>query len=315
MIQISGRKLAASLFIATSLVIGSPSAVMAGPKDKKPEVQEIASSSAMVFDLKHNRVIYSFNPDKIMPIASVTKLMTAMVTLDAKQSMSEQISIETKSNPFLENEYSRVRVGSTLSRKEVMLLALMSSENRAASSLAEHYPGGYKAFIKAMNAKAKRLGMKNTHYEDPTGLSPNNVSTARDLTRLLVASRQYPMLTELSTTVGKDVIFKKPTYRLHFANTNRLLRYDKDWKIALTKTGYTDEAGHCLVMRTYFKGVPVTTVTLNAYGKYTHFADAQRLRHYLETGESTKLPESVVRYRDARIREAAALESSVADGT
>jgi D-alanyl-D-alanine endopeptidase (penicillin-binding protein 7) len=192
--------------------------------------------------------------------------------------------------------FSRVKLGSTLSRHDMMLIALMSSENRAAATLAHHYPGGYNAFIAAMNAKARSLGMDHTHYVEPTGLSIHNVSTARDLSKLLIAARRYPMLSDLSTTREKTVAFKKPNYTLGFHNTDHLLN-KSNWDIKLTKTGFTNEAGHCLVLVTSMAGRPVAMVILDAYGKYTHFADAARLRSWMETGKSIKAPAVAIQYK------------------
>ncbi|SQI41499.1 D-alanyl-D-alanine endopeptidase precursor [Leminorella richardii] len=251
----------------------------------------LASKSALVVDVKTRKVIYSNNPDKVVPIASLTKLMTAMVVLDAKQPMTQVIPVKINETKELRGVYSRVQVGSEITRKEMLLLALMSSENRAAASLAHSYPGGYRAFIKAMNAKAKSLGMKNTRYVEPTGLSEKNVSTARDLSRLILATQKYPMLSQLSTTPGKTVTFDHPRYTLEFHNTNHLLR-NEGWDIQLTKTGYTDEAGRCLTMRTTINHRQVALVTLDAYGKYTHFADANRLKSWLETQKALPLAEN-----------------------
>lgn len=210
---------------------------------------ELASGSAMVVDLQTNKVIYANNADKVVPIASITKLMTAMVVLDAKLPLDEILSVDIDQTKELKGVFSRVRVNSEISRKDMLLLTLMSSENRAAASLAHHYPGGYNAFIKAMNAKAKSLGMNSTHYVEPTGLSINNVSTARDLAKLLMATKQYPLIGQLSTTTEKMATFREPNYTLPFRNTNHLVYNDK-WNIQLTKTGFTNQAGHCLVMRT-----------------------------------------------------------------
>ena len=168
---------------------------------------QIASGSAMLVDLQTNKVIYSSNPDVVVPIASVSKLMTGLIVLEAKQNMDEYIDINIKDTPEMKGVFSRVKIGSEMPRKEMLLIALMSSENRAAASLAHHYPGGYVAFIAAMNAKAKSLGMMSTHYVEPTGLSIHNVSTARDLSKLLAAARHYPMLSQLSTTKEKTVAF------------------------------------------------------------------------------------------------------------
>ena len=256
----------------------------------------IASGSALLIDLQTNKVIFASNPDAIVPIASVTKLMTAMVVLDAKQSMDESISVNISDTPEMKGVFSRVKIGSELSRHEMMLITLMSSENRAAASLAHHYPGGYVAFIAAMNAKAKSLGMMSTHYVEPTGLSIHNVSTARDLSKLLAAARHYPMLSQLSTTKEKTVAFRKPNYTLGFHNTDHLVNKDK-WNIKITKTGFTNQAGHCLVLVTEMGGRPVSLVILDAFGKYTHFADAGRIRNWLETGKSGSVPDVALRYK------------------
>ncbi|SUI81650.1 D-alanyl-D-alanine endopeptidase precursor [Serratia marcescens] len=184
---------------------------------------ELASGSAMVVDMQTHKVMYARNPDEVVPIASITKLMTAMVTLDAHLPLDEMLAVDIRQTPEMKGVYSRVRLNSEISRKDMLLLALMSSENRAAASLAHHYPGGYNAFIKAMNAKARALGMTNTHYVEPTGLSIHNVSTARDLTKLLIATKQYPLIGQLSTTTERMASFKDPNYTLPFRNTNHLV--------------------------------------------------------------------------------------------
>ncbi|RLM25776.1 D-alanyl-D-alanine endopeptidase [Brenneria alni] len=258
--------------------------------------QEIASGSAMVVDLRDDQILYSSNPDVIVPIASVTKLMTALVVLDANQPLDEVISVDISQTEEMKGVYSRVRLNSEISRRDMLLLALMSSENRAAASLAHHYPGGYQAFIAAMNAKARSLGMTHTRYVEPTGLSINNVSTARDLTKLLIASKQYPLLSQLSTTHEKMATFSRPVYSLPFRNTNHLV-YKPDWNIQLTKTGFTNQAGHCLVMRTVINQRPVALVVLDAFGKYTHFADANRLRKWMETGKVSAVPAAALSYK------------------
>ncbi|MGL4612328.1 MAG: D-alanyl-D-alanine endopeptidase [Shewanella sp.] len=272
---------------------------------KKNQVkQEVAANSAMVVDLETNEVLYSSNAHAVMPIASVTKLMTAMVTLDAKLPMDEKLTINISNTKEMKGVYSRVRIGSEISRKEMLLLTLMSSENRAAASLAHHYPGGHKAFIKAMNAKAKALGMKHTKYVEPTGLSHKNVSSASDLVVLLKASQGYPLLGQLSSTEKKTVTFAKPKYSLDFRNTNRLV-YKDNWDIHLTKTGFTNAAGHCLVMRTEMAKRQVAFVVLDAYGKYTHLADANRLRNWLETGKVTPIPAEAKQYKKQRSQQLA----------
>lgn len=284
------------LLLSTHAVI-IPAAIAKESASPAPTVQqEIASGSAMVVDLRDNHILYSTNPDVVVPIASVTKLMTAMVVLDANQPLDEVISIDISQTKEMKGVYSRVRLNSEISRRDMLLLALMSSENRAAASLAHHYPGGYQAFINAMNAKARSLGMTHTRYVEPTGLSINNVSTARDLTRLLIASKQYPLLSQLSTTHEKTATFLRPAYSLPFRNTNHLV-YKPDWNIQLTKTGFTNQAGHCLVMLTMINQRPVALVVLDAFGKYTHFADASRLRNWLESGKITAVPAAAMSYK------------------
>jgi D-alanyl-D-alanine endopeptidase (penicillin-binding protein 7) len=280
-------------FLALNASMMMPVDALAASKSQPvvaPLVQ-IASGSAMVVDLKTHEVIYSRDPDQVRPIASLTKLMTAMVTLDARQPLDEVISVDIHNTPEMRGVFSRVKLNSEITRRQMIQLALMSSENRAAASLAAHYPGGYDAFIRAMNAKAKELGMTHTHYVEPTGLSIHNVSTARDLTRLLMATRMYPLIGELSTTQEKTAVFSHPSYALPFRNTNHLIMNPK-WSIQVTKTGYTDEAGHCLAMRK-----PVTLVVLDAFGKFTAFADAARLRTWMETGKSVPVPQIAKVYR------------------
>src|SRR3990167_5807274 len=188
------------LLACNSLVVAAPAPVVQPARQ-----QGLASGSALLVDLKTNEVLYSSNPDLVVPIASVTKLMTAMVTLDAKLPLDEVLAVHISDTKEMRGVYSRVRVGSEISRQELLLLTLMSSENRAAASLAHHYPGGYDAFIAAMNAKAKALGMSQTRYVEPTGLSLHNVSSATDLVRLLKATQQYPLMGQLSSTAEKTV--------------------------------------------------------------------------------------------------------------
>jgi D-alanyl-D-alanine endopeptidase (penicillin-binding protein 7) len=207
--------------------------------------------------------------------------------------------------PEMRGVYSRVRIGSEISRKEMLLLALMSSENRAAASLAHHYPGGVPAFVAAMNAKAKSLGMTRTHYVEPTGLSEKNVSNANDLVKLLKATQQYPLISQYSTTTEHTAAFRKPNYTQGFRNTNRLV-YKADWSIQATKTGFTDEAGHCLVMRTQMANRQVAFVVLDAFGKYTHMADASRLKKWLETGKISPVAPAALAYKQQKLAQRAA---------
>ena len=287
--------------LAISLLTASHYAV-AAPLNNNLKHQELAAGSALLVDLKTNQVLYSSNPNFIAPIASVTKLMTAMVTLDAKQPLDEKLPIVIKDTAEMQGVFSRVRVGSQLSRHDTLLITLMSSENRAAASSAHHYPGGHDAFIQAMNAKAQALGMHSSHFVEPTGLSEKNVSSAHDLVLLIKAAQQYPLIKQFSTTDEKTIAFTKPNYTLGFRNTNALVRKD-NWNIQLSKTGFTNSAGHCLVMSTEMNNRPVAFVVLDAFGKYTHMADANRLKKWLETGAITPVPAAALSYKLAKQQE------------
>lgn len=240
---------------------------------------ELRSRAFMVVDQLTGRVLLSRNANEVVPIASLTKLMTAMVVLDRQQSLKETISVSYQDVDTLRHSRSRLPVGTTITREEALRLALMSSENRAASALARHYPGGSRAFVKAMNAKARLLGLGNTYFSESTGLSAGNVSTARDLSRMLMAASRYPLIREFSTGTDYTVDVANGSLR-EFRNTNGLVR-DPDWRIGLSKTGYIREAGRCLMMQAWLKGRPLLVVLLDSTGKYTRTADAQRLRKWL----------------------------------
>lgn len=274
----------------------------ATPLQTATKQQELAAGSALLVDLNTNQILYSSNPDFVAPIASVTKLMTAMVALDAKQSLDEKLPIVIKDTAEMQGVFSRVRLGSELSRHDVLLITLMSSENRAAASLAHHYRGGHNAFIQAMNAKAQALGMHSTRFVEPTGLSEENVSSAQDLVLMVKAAQQYPLIRQFSTMDEHTVAFTKPNYTLGFRNTNALVRKD-NWNIQLSKTGFTNSAGHCLVMSTEMNKRPVAFVVLDAFGKYTHMADANRLKKWLETGAITPVAPAALSYKQAKQKE------------
>lgn len=293
------------MFKAGLLALGILSAshnAIAAPLKGNPAQQELAAGSALLVDLKTNKILYSSNPNFVAPIASVTKLMTAMVAIDAKQSLDKKLPIVIKDTTEMQGVFSRVRIGSQLSRKDILLITLMSSENRAAATLAHHYPGGHTAFIQAMNTKAIELGMLNSRFVEPTGLSEDNVSSAHDLVLLIKAAQQYPLIRQFSTTEEKTVAFSKPNYTLGFRNTNALVRKD-NWNIQVSKTGFTNSAGHCLVMSTEMNKRPVAFVVLDAFGKYTHMADANRLKKWLETGTITPVPAAALSYKKAKQKE------------
>lgn len=283
-------------FICLLLTLGSSSLfAKENGWQRDPDKLKLASLNAMIVDTDSNQILYARNPDAIVPIASVSKLMTAMVILDAKQPLDEIINVEISQTKELKNVYSRVRLNSYLSRREMLLLTLMSSENRAASTLAHHYPGGYTKFMAAMNAKAKSLGLKNTRFVEPTGLSYSNVSTARDLVKMVQTAAKYPLISQLSTTPNKYTRFNKPNYGLSFVNTNPLVRQNK-WDIHLSKTGFNNKAGHCLVMLTEVQNRTVAMVLLDSYGKSTHAGDAMRVKQWLETGRGSTLPAAARSY-------------------
>lgn len=240
----------------------------------------LRSGSALVIDDTTNEVLLSKNASDVRPIASLTKLMTAAVVLDAHLPMDQMIEITSDDIDTLKWSSSRLRPGMKLSREELLKLALMSSENRAAHALARTYPGGIGAFMQAMNRKAQQLGMTRTRYIDPTGLSPQNESTAHDLALLVKAVYAYPLIREFSTHQEStvDVGHRELQYR----NTDHLI-FNRGWDILLQKTGYINEAGHCLVLNAVVQGRNVIVVLLDAWGKYSHFGDAERIRNWMET--------------------------------
>jgi len=250
-----------------------------------PAKLKLASANALVIDADTQRPLYAKGADEVTPIASLTKLMTAIVTLDSGASLDEALAVDMGDFDFLKGSHSRLRMGSTLSRDEMLKLALMSSENRAASTLARHYPGGTPAFVEAMNAKAALLGLSNTRFEDPTGLSPRNVSTATDLARMVQAAAMYPVIRAHSTTPAHFVEVQPTGQMLGFNNSNALVK-SGTWDIQLQKTGYIREAGRCVVMLATVASRPMVIVLLDSIGKVARMGDAQRVKYWLETGES-----------------------------
>ena len=249
----------------------------------------LASANVLILDAQDGRRMYTKAADEVTPIASLTKLMTAMVVLDANPSLDDSMAVDMDDFDYVKGSRSRLRMGATLSRGEMLRLALMSSENRAASSLARYYPGGNAAFVAAMNAKAATLGMTRTRFEDPTGLSPNNVSTANDLALMVSAAAQYPLIRDYTTTPTHFVEVQPTGQLLGFNNSNALVK-NVEWDIQLQKTGYIREAGRCVVMLATIASRPMVIVLLDSLGKYTRLGDAQRVKHWLETGESLPLP-------------------------
>ena len=239
---------------------------------------DLRSSVALVIDQDTQQVLFSKNPDAVLPIASITKLMTAMVVLEAGQSLDEQLSITQDDVDTEKGSGSRLRVGSSLSRGDMLHLALMASENRAANALGRHYPGGLKDFVDAMNRKARSLGMTNTRYAEPTGLSSANQSSAHDLSVLVRAASEHQLIRELSTTADASV--NVGSRSLQFRNTNGLIR-NPSWEIGLQKTGYISEAGRCVVMQAQLAGRKLIMVLLDSAGRYSRIGDAERLRNWI----------------------------------
>jgi len=260
---------------------------------------KLASVSAAITDLNTGAQLYSKNAHRRVPIASITKVMTAMVVLDAGLPLNEYLKVTRYKHGVNKNTYSRIRIGSKLRRRDLIRLALMSSENLASAMLAKHYPGGVGKFVVDMNQKAKRLGMHNTRFVDSSGLSPKNVSTAADLTIMVTAAMKYPLIKETSTTSQFTANFRGPQYRLPYGNTNPLVR-SKRWNVLLSKTGYLREAGRCLVMVAEVDGAPITMVFLDSLGKRTPLGDAGRVRRWITTGESGPVPHSARRYEQAK---------------
>ncbi len=246
----------------------------------------LMSHAAFVVDQDSGETLVTKNSDIEMPIASLTKLMTALVVVEAKLPMDEILEIGNEDVDREKNTHSRLTVGTQLTRSEMLLLALMSSENRAAMSLSRHYPGGRPAFLAKMNAKAKALGMVSSHFADPAGLSSQSVSTARDLHRLVSAADAQPLIREYSTHEESNVRVGRRT--LKFINSNRLVRGGGDWDIGLQKTGFTNEAGRCLVMQVTLQGRRIAMVFLDSFGQLTRYADAMRVRQQLERRLNTQ---------------------------
>jgi len=266
-----------------------------------PAGLSLASVSAVIVPLGANQPIYSKHADIQMPIASLTKLMTALVVMQSGQSLDERLTLVPYRDNSGKNTYSRLRSGAQISRRNLLHMALMSSENMATYVLAHYYPGGVDAFISRMNATAQSLGMVKTHFVDPSGLSPSNVSSANDLVKLASATYQYSEIRRLSTIGQADMHFVNPSHALSYTNTNPLVR-NANWQVHLSKTGYIEEAGRCLLMVANIKGKLTTLVFLDSHGLRTPIGDAGRVRRWLESGESGTVPDSALVYQRERLR-------------
>lgn len=288
------RPLAAWLLLALLVPAVPAMADSAGDPDI-----HLASVHAAVADLDADEILYSKYPERAVPIASITKLMTAIVVIESGEPLDEWLRIVDWHRPPAANAYSRIRIGSELPRGDLLRIALMSSENRAAYTLARHHPGGYEAFVDDMNATASELGMEDTRFVDPSGLSERNVSTVRDLVRLLAAADDHEPIIDASTTSGYRAQFRRPRYSLDYGNTNVLV-HRGSWPIEVSKSGYLDAAGRCLVMVTRIGGRRIGMVMLDSLGTRTPIGDAGRIKRWLETGTSGPIAGAALAYERER---------------
>jgi len=267
-----------ALFFVLALAIGFAQAGEA----RAHKTVYLRSSSALVLDADTGEVVIDKNADAVTPIASITKLMTAMVILDRGLDLNQRIVISREDSDSLKGTRSRLRPGNILTRGELLLIALMASENRAAAALGRTYPGGLEPFVAAMNAKAAALDMRDSRFVDPTGLSPNNVSSARDLVKLVRAAHEYSVIRDYTT---KDRAMVRASDRgrpLSYHNTNGLVRAHR-WDVELSKTGYISEAGRCLVMRVKLASKDLIVVLLDSWGRQSRIGDANRIKKWVET--------------------------------
>ena len=266
-----------ALFLVLALTVGFAQADTGFKKVK------LRSASAMVTDADTGEIVYDKNSDAIVPIASITKLMTAMVTIDRGLDLEQRVVLSREDMDQIKGTRSRLRPGAVLTRSELLLLALMASENRAAAALGRTYPEGKRAFVAAMNRKAAELGMTDSRFVDPTGLYPGNVSSARDLVKLVNAAHGYELIREYTTRDRAVVtVYNR---RLSFHNTNGLVR-NSHWDIGLSKTGYISEAGRCLVMRVRMASKDLIVVLLDSWGKQSRIGDANRIRKWIESASN-----------------------------
>ena len=277
----SDKRTLIQLSCAAAMVLASlaPCAHAASDFNDLPGDPKLKSASALVID-RDGDVIYSKDVDTVRPIASITKLMTAMVILDSGLDLNEKITVTKEDRDLVQLTGSRLEYGASLKRSEMIMLSIMSSENRAAAALGRTYPGGTDAFVRQMNRKAAELGMSRTTFADAAGLRPENRSTASDLSRMVVKAYDYGLIRKASTTTRIEVHPYKGRGPLVYGNTNRLLK-NATWDISLSKTGYLNESGRCLVMQATIEGEPVSIVLLNSFGKLTPFGDSNRLRKWM----------------------------------
>ena len=303
---LSTNKFSAFL-IAVAFAIGCASANAAEPVKSAPRAKAVKvkaagvadftkdgnpnllSQAVMVYDQTTGRPLFSKNADQAVPIASITKLMTSIVVLDAKQSLDEPVVIDAADIDVVKNSRSRLPVGTAFRREDLMRLALMASDNRAAAALGRSFSGGIEAFVLAMNTKAKVLGLTNTHFADSTGLSPLNVASAQDLAVMVAESSKYAQIREFSTAPELYVTLPNSSRQLGFNNTNALVK-SQSWNIGVSKTGFINEAGKCLVMQAMIGNNPVIIVLMDSLGKLTRIGDANRIKKWIESGKMASSP-------------------------
>ena len=286
---VAGLFLAILAMQATAKVIRNPAKGARSPAKLVRDLK-LKSNSVLIIDQSDSSVLYSRHSDVAMPIASITKLMTALVVLDAQQSLDEPIQITDADRDLPKGGFSRLAVGTVLTRGDLMHLALMSSENRAAHALGNNYPGGMPAMVAAMNAKAAELGMTSSRFVDPTGLSSQNVASPEDLSKLVIAASHNPSIREYSTDSHYAVKVRR--HMVEFHNTDNLVA-NPTWNIIVQKTGYIAEAGKCLVMAAVIEGRSVVIVLMDSLGKYTRVADAKRIKSWMEASANERLQVSM----------------------
>jgi D-alanyl-D-alanine endopeptidase (penicillin-binding protein 7) len=278
------------LILTTLLLLGLAPSAPAGS-----DAPNLASVHAAIGAANNQELIHSKHADVGVPIASLTKLMTALVVMESEQPLDEWLTVVERRKEPPNNAYTRIRLGSRLQRGELLRLALMSSENMAAHVLASHHPGGRDAFVARMNETATRLGMTNSHFVDPSGLSADNRASALDMLALARAAYQHQPIREYSTTTYRRARFRSPPYALEYGNTNPLVSYGS-WPVTLSKTGYLKEAGRCLAMVTRIDGRPIAMVLLNSFGTRSPIGDAGRVRRWMRNGTTGHVAKAAREY-------------------
>lgn len=288
-----------AVIVLASVLLAIPGAGQAQPD---PATLELASVQAAVADLASGELLFTKHAERQVPIASVTKLMTAVVVLDSGAPLDEWLTIVPRAERAPANAYSRIRIGSELRRADLLRITLMASENQAAYVLSRHHPGGRNAFVATMNDKAAELGMHSSQFVDASGLSAQNLSTAADLLRLLAAAMDYELIRDYTRTPSYTAQFRNPRYTLQYGNTN-LLVHRESWDIALSKTGYLQVAGRCLAMVAHIDDRPVAMVLLDSLGTRTPLGDAGRVGRWLRTGQGGSVAVAARDYERQRQRE------------